>query len=195
MAWPGYVGRAAAITAPLRRTPVFCPAMTIRPARPADAQAIAHIHIATWQRAYQHILPAAYLAALSMEERQAMWEQALKNGPTHTLVIEEQGQVAGFSSIGQSRDEGATASDFEIWAIYLHPQYWARGLGRALWQASKDYAVTHAATSISLWVFADNARALRFYQKVGFQVEADKPQTFEMGGVQVQELRCVQRLD
>ena len=39
----------------------------IRPATPADAPAIAAIHVASWQATYPGIMPAAFLAGLSVE--------------------------------------------------------------------------------------------------------------------------------
>ena len=42
--------------------------------------------------------------------------------------------------------------------------------------------------SVSLWVLAANAHAIRFYENAGFVLDAGSAQTFELGGRPVQEL-------
>ncbi len=37
----------------------------IRDAIPADASAIAHVHVSSWQQAYRQLMPAAFLASLT----------------------------------------------------------------------------------------------------------------------------------
>jgi hypothetical protein len=43
----------------------------IRPARTADAAAIANVHVHTWQAAYSHVFREAFLVSLSAERRDA----------------------------------------------------------------------------------------------------------------------------
>ncbi|MCV2350448.1 GNAT family N-acetyltransferase [Paucibacter sp. Y2R2-4] len=169
--------------------------MLIRTAIPSDVEAIARVHVATWKQAYSHILPAEFLAKLPVEKRRSMWAKSVAEDLPHVLVAELDGEVVGFSAIGPCRDEGSSSSDFEIWAIYLSPSHWSLGLGRELWEASRTVAANRGASSVSLWVFADNERAIRFYQKAGFTVDNGSRKTFEFGGIQLQEVRCVRRLD
>ena len=46
--------------------------MIVRPAKPGDARDIAEIHVRTWQAAYPGLVPADYLAALSVERYEVM---------------------------------------------------------------------------------------------------------------------------
>lgn len=46
---------------------------SIRGATVADAEGIAHIHVASWRSTYRGIMPDALLAGLSMERRAANW--------------------------------------------------------------------------------------------------------------------------
>ena len=43
--------------------------MNIRPAVVSDAEAIATVHIRSWQLAYTHLLSAEFLASLSIKQR------------------------------------------------------------------------------------------------------------------------------
>jgi GNAT superfamily N-acetyltransferase len=106
----------------------------------------------------------------------------------------EDGAVAGFSAVGACRDNDATGSDQEIWAIYVAPAQWARGVGRALFRASRELALERGARRLSLWVFATNERAQRFYAAVGLQPEPGSQQTFTIGGATLEEIRYVERL-
>lgn len=54
-------------------------AVTVRPARPEDAAAIAAIHVTAWHEAYSGLLPPEMIAALTVEVRQAWWAQVLSS--------------------------------------------------------------------------------------------------------------------
>ncbi len=168
--------------------------MPVRPATTEDAHAIAQVHVASWRQAYRHILPADFLASLSVAQRMTMWAQSIARGLPQVLVADVEGRVVGFSALGPSRDEDAPASAFEIWAIYLAPSHWSQGLGRELWLASRDALLEHGVRSVSLWVMANNDRAIGFYTKAGFEPEPESLKTFEIAGAQVQEVRYRQRL-
>lgn len=161
----------------------------IRLATAADPAAIAKVHVASWQQAYRDILPAEYLASLSLEQCRTQWIDAIAAKINTIFVAEIDSEIVGFSCIGLCRDEGAGATDFEILAIYVDAAYWTRGIGRELWLASRDVALTQGARSISLWVFSENARAIKFYQAAGFACEQDSLETFEIGGIEASEFR------
>ena len=173
--------------------PTF-PIMIIRPALASDAFAIAQTHVKSWQHAYASFLPASYLASLSVDARCKMWQAAIAKGAPKVMVAEQNGHIAGFAAIGPSRDEGALAQDFEIWAIYLAPEYWGQGIGGQLWHALREFSVQCGAQSVSLWVIADNTRAMHFYEAHGFERQADSLTHFELGGVSLQEVRYTQVL-
>jgi hypothetical protein len=87
-------------------------AITVREAVQADAQALAQLHVATWQAAYRGILPAELLDGLSVGLREDFWQGLLAGGgdeTTLTLVAEEDADaVVGFCSLAlPSRDEDA----------------------------------------------------------------------------------------
>jgi GNAT superfamily N-acetyltransferase len=166
--------------------------MPIRPATTHDAEAIARVHVASWQAAYAGILPVEYLAGLSVERRRTMWAVSIAKGMPHILVAVVDDQPVGFSAFGPCRDEGASPGDFEVWALYLARSHWSVGLGRQLWLASREAAVAQGARQISLWVIAGNRRAITFYEAAGFAPEVNSLKKFELGGVQLEEVRYVQ---
>jgi hypothetical protein len=53
-------------------------APVVRPARPGDAEAIATVHVRSWQAAYPGIVPQPVLDRLSIERRAASWRLAVE---------------------------------------------------------------------------------------------------------------------
>jgi ribosomal protein S18 acetylase RimI-like enzyme len=167
--------------------------LRIEAARPDDCPALARVHIDSWRHAYRHLLPAAYLASLSIDKREASWRQVLAEDRSQLLVARLDGQVAGFASFGRCRDDGAPAGRGELWALYVAPQCWSQGVGLALWQATQARLAALGLQETSLWVLAGNARAIRFYTSVGFAPEPDAARNFDMGGARLREIRYVRQ--
>jgi ribosomal protein S18 acetylase RimI-like enzyme len=160
-------------------------AFPIRRATTTDAEAIARVHVQAWQAAYAKLLPAAYLAALSIDRRAAAWQQRLQDGNGLTLVHEADGAITGWIDAGSGRDED-TADSCEIYAVYIAPSHWRRGIGRQLMRQVE--ASLPASRDLSLWVFRDNAPALSFYASLGYHPDGNEKRR-ERGGKSLNEIR------
>lgn len=90
---------------------------------------------------------------------------------------------------GPCRDDGAPAHAGEIWALYVAPEFWSSGVGRMLWLAACERMIEEGYQSVSLWVIAGNARAIRFYLAAGFAAEPSSRKAFTLGGGTLQEVR------
>jgi ribosomal protein S18 acetylase RimI-like enzyme len=162
---------------------------TIRPAGTSDAQAIARVHVASWQQAYAGIVPIEYLTSLDPAEREQRWAEHLRNGPrdsVRTWVAEEAGTIVGFASVGPARDEDAERDQEEIYSIYLDPAKWGKGVARDLMRTV--VGAFPAGTPMTLWVMADNARARHFYRRHGFSPDGAE-RLEDVGGAQLLEVR------
>jgi ribosomal protein S18 acetylase RimI-like enzyme len=169
--------------------------MQVRAARVEDAHEIAEIHVRTWQLAYPEIVPADYLASLSIEKHEVMWHGCIVTGKPQLLVATEADQVLGWVAFGPSRDEGAGSDVAEIWAIYVGATDWSRGVGRALWAHARERMQHQGFRSVGLWAFPENVRAGKFYRALGFQIEASSSKQFTLGGSQLNEVRFVRSTD
>jgi hypothetical protein len=114
--------------------------MRIRAATDHDAQAIGHVHVEVWRFAYRDILPEAYLASLSPEERAGQWRSLLKDpGSTRfvLVVVNERGDVVGFAAAGPQRSDESEYQG-ELYALYVLPlQHWWCDLHRGcVWLAT-----------------------------------------------------------
>lgn len=168
--------------------------MQIDRATLADARNVAQIHVDAWRVAYAHILPGDFLAGLSVDEREAMWTRCIEAGRPTLLVAREQGTVRGWVAIGPCRDADASPSQAEVWAIYVTPEAWHQGIGRALWSQARQRIAAAGYTSCSLWVFPENEQAIRFYRSVGFQADLAR-ETIEIAGLQLEEVRYACPID
>jgi GNAT superfamily N-acetyltransferase len=163
--------------------------MQVRLARSADALAVETIRVRGWQAAYRHILPAAELDALRIDATR--WHERFDSPPAGwtTFVAELDSAVVGFAASGPSRDEQGLG---ELYAIYVEPSAWSQGTGRALIaRAEEQLAQTYSVAA--LWVLTANARARRFYDRAGWQLDG-AVKTQDRWGVEAEELRYRKQL-
>lgn len=160
----------------------------IRPATPADAARIATVHIASWQEAYRGVVPDDYLAALDEAARARTWRDTLTGLERghHVWVAEDEDGIVGFSYLGPSRDEDADRTTMEIYAIYLDPHAWGRGVARELMRTTLA-AVPDGAT-VTLWALDANERSRHFYRRSGFTPDGVERME-EFGGQYLKEMR------
>jgi len=163
--------------------------MLVRQASPEDAKAIAAIHVRAWQVAYQGIVPSTVLSSLSVEEREKIWSRNLDRRASKTWVAEEGGQVLGWISAAQSRDEDAPPTTGEVWGIYVDPACWRRGVGQRLWSEAEEYLRASGCSGVTLWVLKENARAIAFYESIGLAIEPGLEKAIAMGGTELLEIR------
>jgi ribosomal protein S18 acetylase RimI-like enzyme len=165
--------------------------MQVTVAQREDCRDIAGIHVASWQSAYASLLPADYLASLSVPDREESWISILATSASCTLIARRDGSALGFVTFGHCRDEDAGLQRGEVWALYVAPDAWASGVGWSLWEAARVRMLHQGSSEVSLWVLSGNARGLRFYESVGFRREPHSAQFFERGGTKVSEVRLL----
>jgi ribosomal protein S18 acetylase RimI-like enzyme len=165
----------------------------VRRAVPEDADEIARIHVDTWRVAYAHVFPSEYLAGLSVEERLRLWTETLQAGTFDVFVAELDERVAGFASVGATEDEDERAAPGELFAIYVEPDAWGRGLGRMLLSRAEEALRAAGFDEAALWVLEDNPRAQRLYEAAGWAADGtSKP--FSASGVETVVIRYRKRL-
>jgi ribosomal protein S18 acetylase RimI-like enzyme len=108
---------------------------SVRPARPADAQAIARVYIETWRAAYAGLLPDQVLLDLSLERQAISWSRAIDAaGPGRSVLVaeDETAGVVGVSSCGRPYRGAPLTFEGEVFTLYVDPDHQERGLGRDL---------------------------------------------------------------
>lgn len=158
----------------------------IRPATVADAPDIARVQVETWRLAYDALLPADYLALLSVAAGTVRWEEHLAGADRRTFVAGE--PVRGFAAAGPPRDPDLPDRTGEVYAVYVHPARQRQGLGRALVDAAVDWLAGCGYAAAALWVLTGNAAGRAFYEHGGWQQDGSE-RTIDIGGALADEVR------
>lgn len=148
----------------------------------AETEGKAYVHWRSWQEAYAGIVDPAYLAALTLEK----CRKIARRWPDRILVAKDGERVVGFVGYGPYRD-GSLPDAGEVIAIYVLKDYYGTGLGRRLMDAALEKLKEFSRAA--LWVLEDNKRAIRFYEKRGFQPDGAR-QTLKLG-TEIAEIRMV----
>lgn len=147
----------------------------VRRAIPEDANAIATVHMSSWQFAYAGLLPEVVIRSQSLPDRAAFWREFVANPDNWPVfLLEDSCDIVGFSSPIPARDDDVdrlTVS--ELAAIYLDESASGKGLGAALLRNCWDESRSRGCTSMVLWVLESNSRALSFYRKHGFVADGE----------------------
>ena len=126
-----------------------------------------YVHCTSWQEAYRGIVCDRYLDTMTVEATTARTRQF----PENTLVAKDKEKVVGFAVYGPSRDEDLMDAG-EVIAIYVLSEYYDRKIGYRLMNEAisrlKEY------NTIFVWVLEKNERAIRFYQRYGFEFDGCK---------------------
>jgi ribosomal protein S18 acetylase RimI-like enzyme len=138
----------------------------VRPAELGDAAAIARVHVATWRSAYRGLLPDAFLDTLSEARYEERWQRSLANDGARVYVAEDQQEIVAFASGGRER-AGEHGYKGELYAIYVLEKAQGRGHGRGLVRAIVGGLRELGLADMIVWVLRDNARARRFYERLG----------------------------
>ena len=167
-------------------------AMAVRKASFQDVRELAELHITVWRAAYKGLMPQVILDSLSLQNRKTQWQNSLRHPDEQVYLYEKENQVLGFLSLGPQRDEDKDKqTTTELYTLYVSPEAWGKGIGRDLWLS----ALTHlnGYNEVSLWVLKGNRRAIRFYEKAGFEHDGHE-KTERFGDHTVHELRYVRSL-
>jgi GNAT superfamily N-acetyltransferase len=142
------------------------------------------VQVASWQAAYPGLIDQAFLDSLDVDDRSRSWDRLLRQPRGKVLLAEERGVVVGFCAVGP-----AIESDWgEVFAIYLDPTHWGRGLGRELLAGGERSLVEAGHQRGLLWVLGGNTRARSFYERQGWNL--GRPIRIEaIGGADVTEVR------
>lgn len=113
-------------------------------------------------------MPDEYLDGLRAEERAQRYDFGSRDpARPRTLVAVEADSICGFAAVSPARDEDA-AGHGELCALYVEPDRWGRGIGRALASEARGELSRLGFTQAVLWVVAGNARAEQFYRADGW---------------------------
>lgn len=141
--------------------------VTLRPAVAGDVADLAAIQAASWNAAFVKILTPEILREYTDCARlEEMYRNILASPELHLTLELVKDVPHGLAAWSASRDGEAKTA--ELICIHSRPGNWGKGYGAALMRHAllemEDAGYSYAA----LWVFAENHRARRFYEALGF---------------------------
>lgn len=135
----------------------------IEPATFADAPAIAGVFVRCWRDAYPGVVADEILAALDPAEEERRWRVLVA---AHcVLVARVAGKVVGVVRFGGDEEDARRG---HVFSLYVDPAESGGGVGRALLGRACEELAADGFRRATLWVFAANERALRFYRAAGW---------------------------
>ncbi len=145
--------------------------VSVRPARPADAERVARVQLSTWRTAYADLLPAQ---ALDVPEVQAaaLWLGAVESPPTdrhRLLVAMERDELVGFAASGPASDEGADDGTAELLTLLVEPRWGRRGHGSRLVAASVEHWRGAGFATAVTWAFERDPATRGFLTSSGWE--------------------------
>jgi GNAT superfamily N-acetyltransferase len=94
--------------------------------------------------------------------------ERLEDPELSLLVADDDGELAGFTGCGYSRDPDPEPGVGEIQSFFVAAGRWGQGTGRALMAAALDDLRERGYSEATVWSFHANERANAFYEAQGF---------------------------
>jgi len=139
--------------------------ITLREAVPADAAAIAALHLRSWQTAYRGILPNHYIDGALRDDLAAQWHIAFADRRQGlVLLAEAETQLIGFIAVWRDGGAGQPAL---IDNLHVDPARRGGGLGRRILGVAMRRLAAGRCPGAYLWVFAANRRTIALYDRLG----------------------------
>ena len=148
----------------------------VRPAKAADAAAVASTHDEAWRSAYQGIIPGAELEKLINRRGPQWWDSAIRKGSRVSVLVFGD-KVAGYANYGRNCAR-SLYYDGEIYELYLRPEFQGLGFGHKLFAAVRRDLTQSGLQSMVVWALSDNAPALDFYRSLGGKAVARSSERF-----------------
>lgn len=139
--------------------------VSIRRAKPGDAEGLSKVFDEAWREAYLGIIPGVALEKMLARRGPRWWRSTVGRG--RPLAVLDIGQgIAGYVSYGRCRDRSLPA-DGEVDELYLAPEYQGLGFGRRLFKAVRNDLADREMPRVVVWCLADNERGCAFYRRLG----------------------------
>jgi GNAT superfamily N-acetyltransferase len=139
--------------------------VTLRPARPEDAEVIAET-LQIGFEGYRAFAPPGWMPPDARAPGELARVRARLLEPTTWGMVAEEGTlVAGHA--GYVPQPGAPGSA-HLWQLFVRPPWWGKGVGSALLGAAVEAAAAEGYRRMRFFTPREQARARAFYEREGF---------------------------
>ena len=159
----------------------------VRKARYTEIPALAKIQCAAWKAAFGDIITAETMEKYTDAEKCAQMLRRVFNKEVGHLYI------AGIDNraCGELFWKPVDRHTAEIVALHTLKRAWGKGVGKALMDKAISDIFNDGFWAVKLWVFKDNIRARKFYEKCGFTLTRHERFSFYDKAVEVQYRRIL----
>lgn len=143
--------------------------MIIREFTKDDIDACAALHKSSCRESEKGIIFDEDLDRYDDDHFIENWTEWSGYKETSIFVAEDNNQIIGFVMFGKVKtrppfDKGIVPKfGGEIYALYIHPDHFRQGVGKALFLKACEELTTQKITSMILWAMKKNKRACGFY--------------------------------
>lgn len=143
--------------------------ISIRRAVPGDERVLSYIQTESWKAAFADILsPEELVRCTDPEKAEQMYRSVLQREGCNMAIEFVEGQPHCIAAWGKNRC-GLGESVGELICIHSLQRNWGKGYGSAMIEYVFAQLQQEKYESVILWVFEDNIRARKFYEKHGFE--------------------------
>lgn len=147
--------------------------VAVREAGPGDVPVVRRIARTSWRAAHADIVGRELVEAFVDEyyAPERLREQVRQDGQVYLVAtVDDAERPVGFAAAGPSE---APEADWSLYAIYVHPEWWGEGVGTHLLGRVERWVRGRGGRRVRLVVLQDNDRAVRFYERRGYDRVSD----------------------
>lgn len=115
---------------------------------------------------------------VTMKTTHIMWEY-IKLGIIFLWSIQAEGRIIGGAGF-YITPPGTRLSDTATFFLYVEPAYWGKGIGNAAIHFLETEVRNRGYHRMECQVADSNPRAIRLYERLGYEVEGRKKQAFRI---------------
>ena len=149
-------------------------AVHIRRVKIGDENSLAYVQTESWKEAFKEIVPAdLLLKCTEMERATAMYKKLLEEHKGNGYILELDGKPHCIAYWDATREKDMIGFA-ELICIHSLKDGWNKGYGSLMMKQILDDVKRAGYSKIMLWVFDNNLRAIKFYEKHGFVASGKK---------------------
>lgn len=160
-----------------------------RPTR-NDTVPFSTLHAHIWRETYQGVMEDRVLQDLEPSSFASMWMAVGSGYDEGTIPDDGRGfwvatlaeEPVAFVFFGPGRDQDRPV-ERQLYALNVHPDHHGRGIAQRLMDEGVGPGEAY------LWVARDNGRAIRFYERNGFELDGTESTDQHDGVVEVRMVR------
>ena len=142
---------------------------TVRRAGVADAEAIARVHVASWDAAYADLIPEPSRRQFDVPRRAIQWQRLLDGGARVWVAMEDEVVVGAYAILIMDNIGHLGRPSALVESVAVVPSLQGKGVGQAMMDHAMSIAREKGCYKLTLSSSLKRVRAHAFYEKLGYR--------------------------